>query len=178
MEQYREKVKRLASERAGEPFFNSSEDHAAVIVETMFRAAKSDVCILTSHLAPRVYAREKSVEWAEIFLADDENHRLRIIAREGDLGHLESNPLFKAIRHAPNFEVRSLEDSYHDQIEPSFMLADNDCFRFEPDKRKCEAVAAFGSKKAEGLRELFEKLWGYASKVNLDNLTPMEPQLL
>lgn len=176
--EYREKVRRLARERSGEPFFNASEDHAAIIVENMFRLADSDVSIFTSHLAPRIYARDHCVEWARIFLSDDTDHRLRIICKEGELKALKANPFFNAVRASRGLHVRALDDDAHSQIAQRFMVADEDCFRFEPDHSKCQAVAAFGSAElTSDLRRAFSGLWEASKPVNVDNLETMHPEL-
>lgn len=177
MNEYREKVRRLAEARTGEPFFNGSEEHATAIAENMFRVANSEVCIFTSHLAPRIYGRSPVVEWAEIFVADDTAHKVRVIVRNGDLELLSDNPLFQEIGSSSNFELKALPDEYHDEIDSSFMVADEDCYRFEPDKTKCEAVAAFGSEKAQDLKKIFGHLWTMADAVDLDNLVALEKEL-
>lgn len=175
MKEYREKVRRLARERTGEAFFNASEDHAAIIVENMFRSAQHEVCIFTQHLAPRIYGREQAVEWAKIFLSDDKAHSLRVVVREGNLGLLENNPLFGATKNV--IKLRAIDNEFHDRITQRFMVADEDCYRFEPDSTKCEAVAAFGSTEAVKLKVNFEKIWELADEVDLDNLTTMNASL-
>ena len=178
MNEYREKVRRLAIERNGEAFFNASEDHAAIIVENMFRSASREVCIFTRNLAPRIYGREAGVEWAEIFLSDDKEHSLRVILREGDLTTLETNPLYRAVKGARNVSFAALDDETHDAVEVSFMVTDGDSYRFEPDKNKCEAVAAFNSDSAKTLQSIFERMWKVSKPVNLDKLETLSPSLV
>ncbi len=177
MKDYREKVRRLSLEQSGEPFFNASEDHAAIIVENMFRVAEREVCIFTSHLAPRIYARDECVSWATIFLADDQEHTLRVVAKEGDVSLLADNPLFKAVKRSDKFELRAIPDAMADGIKARFMTADGDHYRFEPDKTKCEAVASFGSPVASELQQVFETLWTGSSPVDLDKLELLHPSL-
>lgn len=176
MKEYREKVRRLARERTGEAFFNGSEDHASVIVENMFRIAEREVCIFTQHLAPRIYGREQAVEWANIFLSDDKAHSLRVVVREGDLPLLEHNPFFRETKGA--IKLRALDNASHDGVNQRFMVADEDCYRFEPDSTRCEAVAAFGSSEAAKLKAIFEGLWTIADEVDLDKLTTMNASLV
>lgn len=176
--EYREKVQRLALERTGEPFFNASEDHAAIIVENMFRSAQKEVCIFTRNLAPRIYGRDASVQWAEIFLSDDSEHSLRVILREGDLLTLETNPLYRAVKGARNVSFAALDNAVHDVVESSFMVADADSYRFEPDKTKCEAVAAFNSSHAKTLQGIFDRMWNVSKPVNLDKLETLSPSLV
>lgn len=175
MEEYRRKVRRLALERSGEPFLNATQDHAAIIIENMFRAAEHEVCIFTQHLAPAIYGREAGVEWAKIFLADDQRHRLRIVMKKGELPLLETNPLYQAIRHVPTVEVRALADDFHAQFPYRFLVADGNSYRYEADHTKCEAVAAFGSDQAKHLQDVFESIWICGEDVHLDNPVTEHP---
>lgn len=175
MEEYRRKVRRLALERTGEPFLNATQDHAAVIIENMFRSADHEVCIFTQHLAPGIYGREAGVEWAKIFLADDQSHRLRVVMKKGELPLLETNPLYQAIRYAPAFELRVIDDEFHQQFPYRFLVADSDSYRFEPDHTKCEAVAAFGSERAKHLQVVFDSIWICGEAVNLDKTGHEQP---
>lgn len=178
VEEYRQKVKRLALERTGEAFYNASEDHAAIIVENMFRTATREVCILSRHLAPRIYGRDEGVSWATIFLADNEEHSMRILLREGDLSILSSNPLYQSIKNSKNVFVRAIEDGFFDELPYRFLVTDGDSYRFEPDHSKCSAIAAFGSgQEGPKLQRVFEVLWNASRPVNLDNLDVLHPML-
>ena len=49
-----------------------------------------------------------------------------------------------------------------------FVVVDDDSYRFESDKTKPSAVAAFGHKEgAENLNEIYEYLWDQCERVNV-----------
>jgi hypothetical protein len=173
VDNYREQVRRIASRRDGEAVFNASDEHAAIVVEEIFRTAQRQVSILTGHLAPRIFARDRLLSWSEIFLSDPE-HRLRILAREGEIDKLGPNPAYEQLQGYPNVEVRALPDSLEAEIAFRFITADDDIYRFEPDKNKCAAVAAFGdSKVAQHLQEVFDTLWEVSAMVDRKTLKVM-----
>ena len=165
MEEYREKVERLARERSGEPFFNSSIEHAAVIVEQIFRSAKKDVCIITERLNGHVFGREEVVREAKSFLSDG-THSLKILMEEGASVLSPGHPLVEEMRRHSNVEVRKLDPSVTAKLDYHFLVMDDDSYRFEPDKNKWEAVAVFGdSKGAQNLGSIFASLWEKSHEV-------------
>lgn len=168
MDEYRSDVERLARERTGEPFYNSSIDHAAVIVEKMFRHANSEVCIVTEQLNGRVFGKDEVVEELEGFLSTA-GHRVRILI-ENDISTLsEGHPFLRALRYHPNgYEMRRLSPELRDDVDYHFTLADNDSYRFEPSKSEWVAVAAFGDKEtATRLGDVFNALWAGSDDVTL-----------
>lgn len=160
MDDYRNDVERFAKERSGEPFYNSSIDHATVIVEKMFKHAKSEVCVITTRMNGRVFGQDEVVDEVEGFLSDS-GHKLRILMEDDLSAVSEGHGFLRAIKRHPNeCEVRKLPERLRDGIEYHFLLADNDSYRFEPNKKEWVAVAAFGDKVgAERLKGVFDALW-------------------
>ena len=66
---YVEKVRRAAISRNGEPLYNGSVDHAAVLAEAMFTHAEKSVDILTGELNARVYGGAAVVDRVKEFLS-------------------------------------------------------------------------------------------------------------
>jgi hypothetical protein len=168
MDDYRDEVERLARERTGAPFYNSSIDHAAVIVEKMFRHAAEEVCIISNHLNARVFGQEEVIFEADAFLSNA-NNRLRIIL-EDDVSMLsEGHPFARIMRSHPHgYEIRQMSPKMRELVKYHFTLADRDSYRFEPDKAKWEAVASFGDNEgAANLRSAFEAIWNDSTTVSL-----------
>lgn len=168
MDDYREEVERLACERTGEPFYNSSIDHAAVIVEKMFRHADHEVCIVSSHLNARVFGRDEVVEEAQAFLGNGK-HRIRVVIEDGPETLSEGHGLIREFaRHPGSVSIRRMPEQVRGKIDYHFAVADGDSYRFEPDKSKWEAVAAFGDPKgAENLKKVFNVIWDASAEVPL-----------
>lgn len=160
MEDYREQVERLARERTGESFYNNSPDHASIIIETLLGSAQREVCLLTHALNPDVFAREEIVGAAQKFLSDG-THSLKILI-ESDPSETVStgHPLAQELVQHSNSEIRMLPAWILSDIPYHFTVADADSFRFEPNKDKWEASAAFGDERSgRKLQNVFDRLW-------------------
>lgn len=166
MDEYRNDVERLAQERSGEPFYNSSIDHAAVIIEKIFRHAKSDVSIISKSLDGRVFGQGEVTQEVEGYLSDA-SRKVRILMEDEPSVLSEGHPFVRALKNHPqSYEVRLLSNKARPYVDYHFTLADDDSYRFEPDKKEWVAVAAFGDRQgAERLRSVFDSLWAMSDPV-------------
>lgn len=168
MDRYRKHVRDLAKKREGTPVFNGSTDHAAVIAENMFARANNEVCIFSGKVNARVYATNEVREQIGLFLADD-THKLRVIVEDYTESNLTDHPFFDNFLNNENVTVRGLPLDISDTINYHFLVMDTDCYRFEGDKTKHEAVAAFGEPKgAINLKSVFENLWVLSAENEID----------
>lgn len=159
LDNYREQVARLARRRDGEPIFNGSIDHAAVIVENMFKAADSHVEILSGELNPRVYGLPEVIREASLFLVDAD-HKLRILVEEDQEADRIDHPFFEAFKDRDNVEFKRVLPESQEIYDFHFLVMDGDSYRFEEDKTKPAAIAAFGDVEgAENLGKIFEDIW-------------------
>lgn len=168
MDDYREEVERFATERTGAPFYNSSIDHAAVIIEKIFRHASKEVCIVSSHLNARVFGRDEVVEEAQAFLGNG-THRIRVIIEDEPDTLSEGHAMIREFgKHPGSVAIKRMSPKVREMVKYHFTVADGDSYRFEPDKSKWEAVAAFGDTKgAENLRKVFDVIWDASAEVAL-----------
>lgn len=167
IKQYRQHVKKLATERQGETIYNGSADHASVIVENLFASAHSCVRIFTGDLYAGVYGATGVVQRARQFLGHSD-HQLQVIVEK--LNVSGSHPLVEELADEPKFELYELHSELAERVSFHFSTADNDCFRFEREKGSHAAVAAFGDiETAEHLNSVFEDLLKYSQRI--DNQT-------
>lgn len=168
MEEYIQRVQRAAAERKGEPIFNGSVDHARVIARTMFKNAHSAVSILAGDLDARVYGPDDVLDEAEFFLSRAD-HKINILLEEADEHLVVRHPFFKRFRDHENLQVRQLPTELSSSLKFHIMVADGECYRFEEDKSKVAAVAAWGDPKGgKVLEQLFDTLWAVGSPVALN----------
>lgn len=161
---YRENIKRIARERAGETVYNGSADHAAVIVENLFASAQQCVRIFTGDLNAKVYGATPLVQRARQFLGHSD-HKLQVIVEE--LTVSGSHPLIEELADEEGFEVYVLRPDVCESVPYHFSTADDDCFRFEREKNSHAAIAAFGDKETAGhLNKIFGILLGASEKVD------------
>lgn len=155
---YRARVYQAAERRGGEPFFNTSLDHATIIVERMFFDAFKQVDILSGNLTPQVYGRIDVLRQADRFLGEPDR-TLRILL-EDDRGFRAENPFFEHFGHCKNVNVRTVPKKVQGQYSFHLLVTDTNSFRVEPDKTKPDAIVAFGSaRNAAHVRGLFNSIW-------------------
>ena len=166
--EYRQFVHSLASKRDGQPIYNASVEHASIVIENLFSKAKRRVDVLSGIFNARVYGRAPVVEEAKLFLASSANNRLRIILEENSPEDRAIHPFFQACSELPSVELRIAPQDVQDQYGFHFALMDGDSYRFEGDKTKASAVAAFGHREgAENLDRIYEYLWNQCEPVDV-----------
>lgn len=158
--EYRQHVRSNAAKRDGTPIYNASVEHAAIVIEYLFANAKKTVDILSGNLTARVYAHHTIIEQALLFLSSAPENKLRIIL-ENDLPQLrEIHPFFKACAGFEKVELRIAPKDLQEKYDFHFIVTDKDNYRFEFDKKKPSAIAAFGHEEgAENLAGIYDRLW-------------------
>jgi hypothetical protein len=164
---YREYVADRAEKEPYEVFLNRYPEHAAVIIEFLFRKANQKVEILTGKLSPKIYGDPDTVRAAINFLdrtaklAQSAGPRLCILT-EDEISP-ESHPLFVrareskflaliALRHVPTIIKHTYQ--FH------FTIADSKHYRCKEVRRLPEAVVQFNAPDAgANLHSIFEKVF-------------------
>jgi len=169
LKEYRSHVKRLAAERQGIPVYNGSPDHAAIIVENMFAAARSKIRLLTGDFNAKVYGNSAVVQRAREFIAHSD-HTLEILVE--DVTFNSSHPLVAEIGAEDNVTFYEIPKAVSARIGFHFMTADDDCFRYEAEKNSHVAVAAFGDREtAQHLNEVFHEVLLESRELDKASLT-------
>jgi hypothetical protein len=164
---FKKKVQAAAKARNGEPLYNSSLEHAAILTEAMFQYANDEVCILSGELNARVYGRGEVVEQAKLFLADPD-HSLRVLVESSSEADREDHPFYEEFLDHDNAKFRQVPPKLREKYIFHLMVMDGDSYRFEEDKGLPSAVAAFGDTSGgENLGRIFETLWDNSE--NLDS---------
>lgn len=157
---YRREVWRLARERTGEPIFNSSPDHAEIVIQNIFNSANESVNILSGDLTPRVYGRDLLVREASLFLASSHRNQVQIILERDSIEDRGLNPLLLEISRFKNVALRFAPPEVRELYNFHYIVTDNDCYRFEPDRKYAVAVAAFGDTTGgQHLQAIHSDLW-------------------
>jgi hypothetical protein len=148
----------------GKPFPNGTLRHAGMIVDAMFRHAKKRVRILTGELNARAYGTPYVIDSALQFLANSD-HSLEIIFEgQFDDGEARRHPLLAMIGTDANVILYRLREDQRANVKSHFALMDDASYRYEADKRRPSAIAAFNDKTfAEQLTSIFEALRDKAS---------------
>jgi hypothetical protein len=163
MDEYRDFVQRIADgEWPSETILNRSSDHAAVIVENLFRKAHETVEIVTSELKTEVYGLPAVISAAVAFLRRNEGAAIRILS-EKQLDRA-THPFFVAIaidgEHlGDQVSVRAVDAKARQTYKFNFAVADAKSYRFEESRDSFEAIVGFGHEKfATRLHNVFDVL--------------------
>lgn len=160
LEEYRQFVRSQAREQDGQAIYNESIEHASIVVENLFKNAEKKIDVLSGSFNARVYGRDEVVKEAELFLASSLENKLRIILESDSEESRSLHPFFRACSHFPNLEVRIAPESVQNQYDFHFVVMDGTSYRFEGDKTKPAAVAAFGDEAgAQNLDKIHSLLW-------------------
>ena len=158
MEEYTKRVERVARERKGEPVANGSIEHARIVIEHLFLNAKNTVSIFSGKLNPEVYGVDSVVKASETFLKGSDR-KLEIILEHGDISE-DSQHLLSKWSGFSQFKKKVLSPELCEKVGYHLIVVDDDCYRFEHDKTKSAAVAAWGDKDgARHLSNIFGLLW-------------------
>ena len=162
---YRDQVEALADKHNGEPVYNSSLEHTAIVLQSMLSRARRSVKLLTGELNRNAYGRRTVVEQIRRFV-EDKSHSVKILCEDKTLADgeaRETHPFLQAVKSKSHVELRHVPRGLQSRYSFHFMLVDGDSYRFEPDRDKFGAVAAFGDKDGgKNLDHIFSTLWAAA----------------
>jgi len=161
MDEYREFVERIADGGwPSETILNRSSDHAAVILENLFRKAVDSVEILTSELKTDVYGIPGVIRSALGFLQQNDNARIYILT-ESTIDRTV-HPFLQTIDDSglgDRVSIRLVDPAAKAGYKFNFAVADGRSFRFEESRESFEAIVGFGHDKfANRLHVIFDAL--------------------
>jgi hypothetical protein len=156
---YRNLVRQAIRNADGKPVFNGSCEHASILMSEMFTAADKQMRILSEKLLPECYNSDAVRSAFTDFL--DRGGNVRIVV-EDDSG-LDTHPLADLFER-DRVQIVRLAEIIRSQVTYHMAIMDGVGYRFESDKTKMEAIAAFGDEdRTEHLSKIFDKIWGLSS---------------
>jgi hypothetical protein len=138
--EYRARVEAARLSGSRDTIHNSSDRHAAVLIEQLFLAAENNVRILCRQLNIGVYGSAPVLAAASLFIRR-EGVRMQIIVQDSAVLDFEKHPFLKEFGALPNVEIRTLDEAVDPGID--FFVADGNAYRFEPDPTSTVARASF-----------------------------------
>ena len=159
-------VRAAAESSDGRPVYNGSLAHAEVITNALFHSAKSRIDILCGSLNPRVYGSSDAIENLREFLGFHEA-KIRVLLEKPEDVDRRDNPFVNAFCKHPDVELWELPEEIRNRVGHHFIVVDDKSYRYEPDKSKHEAVAAFGDiEGAKNLALIFNSLLSKSAKAH------------
>lgn len=163
MNDYITKVRVAAKARAGSPIYNGSLDHASVLAKTLVEFSAREVCVFSGSLDPKVFGNSDFIDEVQEFLGKS-GRRMRIVVERPDEIDQKDHQFFAQFLGNTDVSIRTVAKEVADKIPYHFMVSDGDCYRFESDKNKPEAIASFGDETGGArLSGIFDILWNRAS---------------
>lgn len=180
LENYQEVVRSAILNRTGSPLLNGSVDHAAMITQEAFNNAKTSVRILSHKLHPDCYGKAGVLNAVKYFLAD-ESHKVDILVESSlwdpaNTFPWESHPLLGEIAASNRdmsgqVRVSRVPLKWAERYSFNFLIMDDYGFRFEEDRERPTAVAAFSppnvkSPQVANLSGIFDRLWSDSEAID------------
>jgi len=139
MDTYRELVLDLFSNHSSKLIANSSEQHAAVLFEAIFKNAKKDIRIYSEKLSATVFNNSFLIDEARKFI-ENPDHKLLIAVTAS---HPDASDFLSLIRqpHNAKISVYRFPKIYSKGKSINFAVMDDFAYRFEPDSTNCRAIA-------------------------------------
>jgi hypothetical protein len=161
-DEYRASVARALTGADEALVFNGTIDHARVVIEEAFKAAKSHVRILTNKLDPTCYGSRDVIDAALAFLRAP-GARLDILV-EDETAPVLTQDFLMAVTEAGGARVRAnvVPAMYVEDYDFNFLTVDDVAYRFESDRTKPIAVVAGGASArstVDRLTNIFDRLF-------------------
>lgn len=165
MAEYKRALKSLADSESSQFINNGSMDHAAAMIEELFRNAKGRVCILTDHLHPDVYNRTELKKVAADFLNQDDDNEIYIAVqlKNSNENVLYTNGFIASLsNYKDKVKIFKTSNGNLKDLKNHFMVTktshDNYALRFETDITMHTATGTFnGGADGEKLFNFFQR---------------------
>lgn len=137
--------------------YNRDKAHASLVVSAGFRHAEHEVRILSHELDPDVYESPALRKSVECFL-DRKETRLNILVEE--TVH-EDHQIFQIKKqYNGKVTIKKVPSNLQERYECNFMLIDSVGYRFEPDRKKPNAMVAFHDDDHRHMIKTLERFFG------------------
>ena len=167
LEEYRNEIDWLIINGLDENISNGSVEHAAVIIERMFKHARHSIKILTRTFDPQIFGQPDVIQYAETFLADTKNRSVEILVEEYNQAYNNSHPFVTRFGHMPNVAISELPKGLGAKIDTNFAVMDSQGVRMETERGSPKAFANFGdSAFAMKLNAFFNAISSIGNSIN------------
>ena len=158
--EYFELIDKCAETRRNLIIHNGERQHAAYLLKTFFKNAKSNIRIFTGQLFEGVFGDQSLQEEACKFLREDDSHSIQIAYQErADI--LKSTfiqTILNDQQRKGSIAIWNASEKYSD-CKNHFAVMDEEAFRFETDHDFTRAVANFGDPAyARKLIDIFDNI--------------------
>lgn len=148
---YEEVLNFLATQGSTDSVNNSSMEHAAIMIKTIFKHAKGTVRILADHLKPAVYNRKDLKDVVDAFFRKDPANSIELVLQfnEVDKGSLKANGFLAAMKAYQNriaiFEASGEMKALRSHFMVTKTDKDNYAMRLEFDIEEHLATGSFNN---------------------------------
>lgn len=146
-DEYRQIIEKFAREHIPQRVPNGLPQHAAILLETMFKYAGAEMRIFSGELHEGVFGQPSMIDAVVGFIEKRYSSLRILLEKEKDDDWVRNHPLVKAISQVGeahgHAEIRCASGLYAGGKANHFAVMDNDGYRFERDHASCRAIANF-----------------------------------
>lgn len=158
LDEYRAIVENAVMTKNGEIIFNNSHDHAAVLIENLFKYGQGTINVLSGTLNASVFCNPGVLQNIESFLGTKDN-KIRILLDDQDKIDKKDHMFISKYSTHKDIQFKKMREDLKKKIGYHFVVNGNN-YRFEKNKQLPSAIAAFGDLDfSKTLHDAFEKLW-------------------
>lgn len=173
MTEYEKTIKNLAKERENEVFYNSSDSHARVVLNSMIENAEKYVHIVCGNMCSEVSNNPEFLGVVEKFLSEDSNRNFYVLFDKYDSEFLNKKIAIILAKYPEQVIVKKFKNAAsltYKGIRAHLAISDSRAFRLETD---VEAKMAFGNFNDEEKSKVFDEVFNryfsdeYSEPINL-----------
>jgi len=163
LSEYRARVVHARVTDSSETIHNSSDRHAAVLIEQLFVAAKQRARVVCRRLNAAVWGAPLVIAAASRFLAQP-GARLEIIVGDPESVDFATHPFLVEFAKLSNVDIRAMDRSVDPGLD--LFVVDEKAYRFEPDPNVPIARASFNREEiGKTLVSIFESTHQFATRI-------------
>lgn len=175
MEEYRKQIEYLAKNKIRRTFLNTDEEHAAIVLTSIFESAQTIVRIFAGNLCHHVGTTPGYIESLSDFI--DRGGEVRMLLNDCNDQDISNSNLFKRLAYYKSIDkpicIKKTTKKVYltkdpEKKEVHFTVGDNSSFRLETDIAKRSAVGDFNNEIAKKYASFFDEIFNNPESVDID----------
>ncbi|MDR1055668.1 MAG: hypothetical protein LBL90_07585 [Prevotellaceae bacterium] len=170
---YKEKIEGLAKNKTDEVFYNSSEEHAQVVVNAIAKNAEHEIKILCCNMCSKISNNEDYLKSVKGFLSGNKDRKIQILFTKYS-DEFPQKPIAGVFKeYADQVEIKKWDSAEKITLkgEPvNFTVSDDRAYRMETDIEKRLAFGNFNNPEgAKNLSSVFDELFNstFTHQINI-----------
>ena len=163
MTEYAAYIEKLALKNSDEIFYNSSEDHALIVLKNIVKKSKKYIKTICGNLCSEMSNDEEYLTLLDGYLSGDKSRTLQVLFDNNYNDGFKQKPIYELLSKYPNqVTVRKLNNGYvtYDDKPVHLTVSDDQFFRLETDIGEKMAWGRFkDSENSKVFRDAFDRFF-------------------